>query len=182
MWGDEVQDLERVRYVTARYEQLQGLRRVPLRLILLVVGGGEWTVRALIPAGGIDDRYGKLVVPEMVDAFFYLLAVVALVLYYVIGEHYERRFGRVERRPVGWRRTTAMIAAFLVIWATVVSVELWLEPPLRLGLLVMGGAVLLFFQRKLRRFAAHYLVMGGDSGLWPPATLRCLACGSGGRV
>jgi MFS family permease len=157
-----VQDLERVRYVTTRYEQMQGLRRVPLGLFLLATAGFQWTVLAVTPTGGIDDRYGKLAVGLIVNVLYFsclLLAAIALVLYYVIGEHYERKFGRVERRPVGWRRMAVGIGTIFMVVVAVFVVELWLEPPVRLDLLVMGG-VLLFFRRKSWRFAAHYLVMG----------------------
>lgn len=157
-----MQDLERVRYVTTRYEQMQGLRRVPFGLMLLAVAGFQWIVLALIPVGGIEDRYLRLATSLLVNAvfvFFFLLMVVAVVLYYVIGEHYERRFGRVERRPAGWRRTAAIIGAIFIAMVVVFIVQLRLDPPVRLDLLAMGGT-LVFLRLKSWRFAAHYLIMG----------------------
>lgn len=97
-----VRDLERVRYVTKHYEQLQGLRYVPIGLVMLAVyafpismseGSFLFTFLQALP------KVAQTVLPSAFLYLGFLILAVAVVLSLLIGEHYRKRFGNVERSP-----------------------------------------------------------------------------------
>ena len=78
-------DLERLRYVTARYPQLQGLRLVPLAIVFLLAAA--WRAGLLhLPA---DDT------PTGAQWWFVGGLALAVILSYVIRHWYLRMFGSV---------------------------------------------------------------------------------------
>jgi hypothetical protein len=136
------QKLDRIRFVTCHFNDLQGLRHeVPLGLAVLGLGGtvhfSSWPSVLLLP-----------------------IAVGALVLMHAAGRSYERRFGAVEPRPaypagelhalsiyspagptprlVGFQQVTPIARHFLVTVALVVSLVSLFElvPP---NILISGG-------------------------------------------
>jgi len=75
-------DVERIRFVTQHFNELQGLRTlVPLGLIVLGLGATSFF------------RSWPLVLLQIV------LTVVAAALIFRLGPYYRRTFGEVERRP-----------------------------------------------------------------------------------
>ena len=95
--GGQARDLERVRYVAANYEHLQGLRKVPLGfLLLLTVCAALLTVYWTSINGRVPESYvsGGF-------ALIFALVVVSIVLPHFISVRYERRFGTVQRYSRG---------------------------------------------------------------------------------
>lgn len=79
-------NLQRIRYVTSHYQEIQGLRIVPLGAWLILLAIAEANRSVLPPAPQV----------AMVIMVFYLLAGFFVLLFYrIIGAFYERRFGSV---------------------------------------------------------------------------------------
>jgi hypothetical protein len=76
---------DRLRYVTARYPQLQGARLVPLSCVFL--GSAWWRAGALRLPGDAT--------PHGAEAWFWGAVGVAVVASYLIRRWYERMFGAV---------------------------------------------------------------------------------------
>lgn len=74
-------DLDRIRFATANFLSLQGLRQVALGVMLVVA----------IPVGGLDNIW-----------VFTLLMVLLGIAWWRIGVYYEHRFGRVAARKPLW--------------------------------------------------------------------------------
>lgn len=147
---EEIRDLERVRYVTENYEQLQGLRNVPLGLMLLFSGA-----LTLFPSS--LSSFG----PVVSEAFFYLLFIVLIatvLLYFVIGNYYERKFGWVQTFSLNGKQITA-VTTLIIVLLVVGSVNLMFRPPIHMIWLVWGLSVMAVHWRE-RRFRTHYVVIG----------------------
>ena len=144
--GGQERDLERIRYVAANYEHLQGLRKVPLGIFLLVLA-------AVIVLSWFWSEIGGRMVPSpyvvgLVAAIF-VLFIAGIVLPHFISIHYERRYGTVQRfRPVARKR--------MVLYVTMV---LALILGGTLPLLAMGVAMMVAYWPE-RRFQGHYVVIG----------------------
>lgn len=89
--GNAAPDLERVRFVTENYKNLQGLKMLPTGLMLLVLAAFYWLHSLWFAFLGVALMLGALWVQP------------------VIGRYYERKFGHVEPRPPMIQRTTAMV-------------------------------------------------------------------------
>ena len=147
---EEVRDLERVRYVTENYEQLQGLRNIPLGLILLALGAFMLSSARLPPFS-----------PVASDVFFYgsfALLIVAISLYFVIGNYYERRFGWVHTFSMNRKQVVAAITGITVL-LVIGSVNLVFQPPIHMIWLVWGISLTAVYWRE-RRFRIHYVAIG----------------------
>ncbi len=145
---EEIRDLERVRYVTENYEQLQGLRNVPIGLMVLLSGV---LLTSSIPSFG----------PVIGEAFFYLLFIVLIatvLLYFVIGNYYEHRFGWVQTFSLN-RKQAIAVAILMVVLVVVGSINLAFQPPIHMIWLVWGLSVMAVHWRE-RRFRMHYVVIG----------------------
>ena len=146
--GGQARDLERVRYVAANYEHLQGLRKVPLGfLLLLTVCAALLTVYWTSINGRVPESYvsGGF-------ALIFALVVVSIVLPHFISVRYERRFGTVQRyRPVPRKRK--------ILYATMVLALLLGGS---LPLLVMGITMLVAYWPD-RRWQRHYIALGASA-------------------
>ncbi len=100
-----MEDLRAIRYVTDNYQDLQGLRLVPLGVPFLAYAA--WRLDWL-PWAPRD-----LAVPWIVGSF-----VVALLISVVLGRHYQRHFGSVHRLPSRFRMPLALVVvlAFLILY------------------------------------------------------------------
>lgn len=141
-----MRDLERIRYVAANYGRLQGLRKVPLGLVILslvalLLVALAWPVEEdlIVPVG-----YAVLVLAAILAVF-----LGAFLLYFRISGYYERRYGLVRQRfsRVPLRRKA-------LYWMMFVAVALGGS----LALLLLGAAMLAAYWPE-RRFRAHYVVM-----------------------
>jgi len=144
--GGRDRELERIRYVAANYEHLQGLRKVPLRIFMLVVVSLivlslVWTA---VGDGAFPTPYalGSL-------ALVFLLFVAGIVAPHFISIRYERRYGTVQRfKPVPGRRKVLYVTMIL---ALILGGSL--------PLLAMGIAMVAAYWPE-RRFQGHYVVIG----------------------
>ena len=153
----ELQDPERVRYVTANYEQLQGLFRVLAGVLLLAA----WAV-VVSPLGEV------LASPRAADfitAGSFLLILAGGAAFLLIRNWYRRRYGRVRtvsRFSVRHYLTRiAVIFVTLVIVATISSYVgiLQDESGAYLFFLAIGaGEVVSSWLEK--QFRWHYMVFG----------------------
>ncbi|MGF1473544.1 MAG: hypothetical protein ACFB50_17625 [Rubrobacteraceae bacterium] len=147
---EEVRDLERVRYVTENYERLQGLRNVPLGLIAFVTGASM-----LLPS---SSTYFGYVVGEV---FFYaliLMLIATVLLYFVAGNYYERRFGWVQTFSMKRKQVVAVATAIGVLLG-VGSVNLVFQPPIHMIWVVWGLSAAAIYWPE-RRFRMHYVAIG----------------------
>lgn len=158
---EEIRDLERVRYVTENYDNLQGLTRVPIGLALLIV----WAF-FLISGFEISSQP----VADIFITLSLLAGGVLILLFFRIRKYYTRRYGRVRvfprlfsrRRAVGGvvALTILFAGAFFVLWLGA-SVELVSLPLILLGL----GAMEMIDRWPERRLRPHYFVAGALAAL-----------------
>ena len=145
--------LHRLRYVTERYEQLQGLRLVPLGIPFLLSSAWRSGRLAWVPwTTGIGARM-----------WFVMLVASALALSLLAKTYYERRFGDVQSAV----RLKALLAAFVFTSLFIVSASLGPDVQtvvsipavivaLGLGYVGMTGGVL----------RPHYLTMAVGVGMF----------------
>jgi hypothetical protein len=93
-------DLRRIRYVTEHYEQLQGLRLLPLGVPFLL--SSLWRLARPGPA------------PFLSASGWALLLASAFVLSALIGRYYARHFGQAH--PLRWRTVLPLVAFFWLEW------------------------------------------------------------------
>lgn len=143
-----MQDVRRVQYVTQHYNQLQGLKYVPLGVYFILLGLDEpgrfpWLEESFI--GRTWTVWGLVVVG---------------VLYWLIKQYYDERYGRVNRSPAdqrreereGWVLVGLFLAAFLA--------DVFLGLPVSLSAFVFGGNYLYLALVRAQRFRRHYAVFG----------------------
>ena len=134
----EAVPLERLRYVSARYDQLQGLRFVPIGFVLVVfsvglmVGFGVW-MQVLLGAS----------------------VVAALVGVPLAGRMYRARFG--EARPRGRERPAVALTVGAVVGLSVSWLSN-LELPISLPGLAVGALTAAYAWRWRQFMRAHLVV------------------------
>lgn len=141
-------DLAQIRYVTENYQQLQGLRWVPLGVALLLA--------TPLYAGWEFTQSGVLL------ALWVLPVAVGLGLWWLVGRYYTRTFGHVQpiaRPKRTWREETVVWA--LLLAAIVVPRGTGSD---RLRLLLITLVVLAFIVFYLRRtgnlrLRPHWIVL-----------------------
>ena len=140
-------DLLRLRFVTERYPNLQGLRLIPLGIPFLI--SALWRNRQVLGVPATDGRGATY--------WFFGLMVVALLAAWAVGRYYARHFGCVQPdRPA--RNLLASIG-FLAIFLSAV----WAQEQLQSGFSVPAVviAIGLFYLGLQGQVRAHYLVVGG---------------------
>ena len=133
--------LDRIRYITEHYAQLQGFRLLPLSIPFVVAVWWD-----LFPAVS-----PVVVPPRLVEAALVALGVVASV---PIRSYYERQFGTVPALP--WRNGVLPLLAYsgLLVFAEVVRERLSWSFPLPMFVLALCLARLGLRAGRLR---SHYL-------------------------
>ncbi len=133
--------LARIRYVTANFDMLQGLRSLPLGILFLLYTGG---IAGWIPL--FDPRNGS-----MLDA---VVIALGFGLYWWIGEYYKRRFGQVERDGSrSWKCVLSVVTMLIAIYIDGTG----LLPVSTLSLCMGAWFLWLYVDWKAR---IHYLVIG----------------------
>jgi len=144
-----MEDLKRIRVITAQYHSLQGLRALPFliwALLINITDAGEVTgIRGM----GLDYRC-LLFVPGL---------GVVWALSRWIGKYYECTFGRVEglpsrNRSLGWLATILFLIIFFI--------SVWVDGLLRLPVIVTSlvlAAAMVYSWWTSYRFLTHYLVL-----------------------
>ncbi len=113
-------DLRRIRYVAGHYEQLQGLRLLPLCAPFLVAAG-----RRLAGA------------PPLPWTLWAAVLAASLVATLPIGRYYTRRFGRVRRGL--WRSGALPLAGAVVVLLGLLRLQEVLSPTVSLPLLFLAA-------------------------------------------
>ncbi len=140
----QARDLERIRYVAANYEHLQGLRKLPLGIFLLL------TVSAALYSVFWTSVEGQIPEPYVIGGFalVFALFVASIVLPHFVSVRYEHRYGTVQRyRAIPRRRKVLYVTMVLAILLGG-----------SLPMLVMGVAMLAAYWPD-RRFQRHYVVL-----------------------
>lgn len=148
-----MRDLERVRYVTANYERLQGLKVVPSGVVLLLLSALT-LLRFDLPGMAPEEEGALFGVLFFLGGIFGIL--VATVLGWIVGGWYERRYGKVRRSPPGRRAVALLVVGTVAFWAAY-TLDATLRPPVYLPCLVIGATGTVFWWPE-RRFRAHYLL------------------------
>jgi hypothetical protein len=144
-----MEDLKRIRVITAQYHSLQGLRALPFLIWALLINITEAGEVMGIRGMGLDYRC-LLVVPGL---------GVVWALSRWIGKYYERAFGRVEELP-SRHRSLEWLAT--VLFGIIVLISIWVDGLLRLPVIVTSlvlAAAMVYFWWTSHRFLTHYLVL-----------------------
>jgi len=144
-----MEDLKRIKVVTAHYHSLQGLRTLPFLIWVLLINITDAGEIMGIRGMGLDLRC-LLVVPG-------LGLVWALSRW--IGAYYDRAFGQVERLP-SHRRSLEWLAT--ILFGIIVFISIWIDGLLRLPVIVTSlvlAAAMAYFWWTSHRFLTHYLVL-----------------------
>ena len=151
-------DLDRVRYVTAHFLEMQGLRLVPFGVTLLAFSA---VAAGLVPFG----RWGGIAV-----------VVAAPVLAWLasrrIGGHYDRQFGRVQPSRSGLARGAIVSTA---LGATAGFLDSHLRPTVSVPALLLAAVMVHAWYGGMRGQRLHYVALAvfflvlGVSPLFGPA-------------
>ena len=137
-------DLAQVRFVTANYHNLQGLRGLPIALFIIML-----SVMQLV-------RFPAPVV--VMDGVTLAITLTTFALYQWTGGYYQRTFGRVramQKSPVVIG--LCMVALVPIIGGVVLDAH-WQLPLFMEGLGV--AFIMVAYWWPNRRFREHYLIMG----------------------
>lgn len=149
---EKIRDLERIRYVTQNYERLQGLKVLPVGVFMLMISA--LTLFRLDLPGMTPEEEGTLFgVLLFFGGLFGLL--VAVLIGWVIGGRYERRYGKARRLRLS-RRALVLIFVGTVAFYVADTVDAALPIPFYPSYLILGAAGVVFWWPE-RRFRSHYL-------------------------
>lgn len=121
--------LRRLRYVTERYEQLQGLRLVPLGIPFLL--SSAWREGRFTWVPGISGAGPRI--------WFVALSLFAIGLSAAAKIYYQRRFGDVQTAAPA--RTTIAAFAFSAVLLAAVSLQDLLQSPISIPSMILALGV-----------------------------------------
>lgn len=153
---EEIRDLERVRYVAENYEYLQGLTRIPVGLMSLVV-----YLLVVFTGFEITTKF----VADIVLTLALLVGVVLIVGFFGIRRYYENRYGRVRVIPRIFRRRRiygGLVAfiIFLILFGLgflTSAANVWEPYPLFLVFMDVTEVIDRWPERVIR---PHYFIIG----------------------
>lgn len=145
-----MQNLEKTRFIAANYSNLQGLKGVPLGLLLITV---------VLWANQLRGRATDLSLPI-------LFGLVTIVVTFLIYRYYKSHFGKVESTPKQKRVVFLLSAAAAVAALGAFLGDNYLHLPLSLVGLVFAAAVVAEYLRLQWITPGDYLL---------PAMLACFA-------
>lgn len=130
-----MQDLKMIRFVTGNFSQLQGLRMVPVGLMVLLVS--FW-------ANTLGSHKGSLLVPLV-------LFGASILAYLLVDRYYSRTYGRVRQDRKLWRKDMFLGLAGAIL----ALVAFWVEVIFRfqyslVGLAVVAGLIADYFRANWR--------------------------------
>jgi hypothetical protein len=127
-------DLQQIRYVTQNYNNLQGLRLLPIGLWLLIEG--LFTAECAIPT-----------------------LLIALVLTWLIGVYYKRQFGQVHAMNSPSWKSCLIAVLVLAALAAATAADYYLGLPVNLLGLTMAFGLFWVWLQPAYRPRLHYLVV-----------------------
>lgn len=142
-----MQDLDRVRYVSANYDRLQGLRTVFVGLVIFLWMAGNSVVPGWL-SGKDQDTADTLV--GLLIIFGILGLFGTALIYYQISGYYERRYGSVSY----W--SSVLTPARHKVLGVAIVVAVFLGGPVTA--LLLGVAMLIAYWPE-RRFRMHHVLM-----------------------
>lgn len=155
---EEVRDLERVRFVTENYEELQGLTRVAVGLVILAACAFFVFTRFEVTSKFVADIVVTLSV---------VIGGVMVFVYYRIKRYYRLRYGQVQTFPRLFRlrrlyvggvvMVVLVLAYFLTAWLADVEV-----PETAAFFLMFFGALEAVDRWPERRFRPHHIVLNAS--------------------
>ena len=145
-----MQNLEKTRFIAANYSNLQGLKGVPLGLLLITV---------VLWANQLRGRATDLSLPV-------LFALVTMVVTFLIYRYYQSHYGKVESPPRKKRVEFLLSAAGGAAALGAFAGDTYLHLPVSLVGLVFAAAVAAEYLRMQWYAPGRYLL---------PATLACFA-------
>src|SRR5712691_1466871 len=119
-------ELDRVRFVTERYEQLQGLRLLPVSMPFLL--SAAWRAGWL---GGWPSQDPRHAAYWFVGGF-----AVAIALSFIIRSWYHRQFGVVRARP--WRTGLISMSFVFVCFVALASLQSAFAWPISMPVVFVG--------------------------------------------
>ena len=153
---EEIRDLERVRYVTENYEDLQGLKWAPAGLLVLIV-----YVSVIFTSFEITTKF----VADIVVTLAVLVGVALLVSFFGIRRYYENRYGRVRVVPRIFRRRRAygglvvLVVMLVTFYLAAFVYEIRSIEPYPFFLILFGAVEMLERWPEIR-FRAHHFFTG----------------------
>ena len=137
--------LDRIRYVAEHYEQLLGLRLLPLSVPFVLAAW--WDLVPSTKPTAISERAAELI-----------LVAIAIALSFPIRAYYHQRFGRVPALP--WRSGVAPLVGqcLLLIGAEILRERAQWQFPVPL---VVLGILLVRLGRQAGHLRRHYLWLAG---------------------
>jgi hypothetical protein len=145
-------DLEKIRFLTVNYSRLQGLKAVPLGLLLFLTV--LWT----------NARYG----PAKDLTLPLLMLMGGMLLYAVIDRYYKKTYGRVEQAGHVYGIEFLLAGLFSLIAVGAFFVDTRSLVPVSVFGLVFAAALLLDYFRMLK-------LAGAKTAAVFPAGLACTA-------
>lgn len=120
MQGGCIKEIKEIRFVATNYYNLQGLRTVPLSILLVLV---------CLWANGLQY-------PISIQSWLILAleVVISIVLFYAIDRYYMRAFGRVKRTPES-RRLEWLVSS---VGGILALAAFWLDNSFKLPLSLIG--------------------------------------------
>ncbi|MGB3635452.1 MAG: hypothetical protein WA982_15525 [Rubrobacteraceae bacterium] len=158
---EEVRDLERVRYVTENYEDLQGMKRVPIGLMVLI---------AYVFMVSAEFEITTKLVADIVLTLALLVAGALLVGHFWIRRYYENRYGRVRVVPRIFRRRRVYsgLAVLAMMFATFYLAG-WVYEMQNVEpypfFLILFGMMEVFDRWPELRFRPHHFFLGASMTL-----------------
>jgi len=122
MAAADTQRLEQIHDLAANYSDRQGLRIVPMALVILSQSS---------PLLFHAHIRGVEVLP--------LLIVAGIVSYFLIGKTYERRFGRIEELPALSIWLSAQVLLFLLLLPCAMALDFLSNPPVFVSGLLLSA-------------------------------------------
>lgn len=145
-----MQNLDKTRFIAANYSSLQGLKGVPLGLLLITV---------VLWANQLRGRATDLSLPI-------LFAFVTIVASFLISHYYKTHYGKVESTPKQKRNLFLLSVVGVVVALGAFLGDSYLHLPVSLVGLVFGAAVVAEYLRMQWIAPGRYLL---------PAMLACFA-------
>ena len=150
---EEIHNLERVRYVTENYEQLQGLKMVPVGILMLTISALT-LLRVDLP--GMSYKKETILFGVLLIIGGMLGIAVASLAAWVIGGRYERMYGKARQLPSSRRMVVLVVLGWIAFWIAPMT-DVVLQTPVYPIYLVIGIAGIIFWWPE-KRFRVHYLV------------------------